>query len=143
MKIYNTLISKKQSAVKIDTRLQSVRQAVFYHKCCFSFLMCERQNQTEIIALRAFPYSYTARPKFIKRLLRRLSIHCATLFRDLHAIIAFLISYLVYIFQVENLLADIGGQLGLWIGVSVMTGVEILEFITNIVTYLWVKRKEK
>lgn len=46
-------------------------------------------------------------------------------------------------FQLENLLADIGGQLGLWIGVSVMTGVEILEFISNLLTYLCSKRLDK
>ena len=48
-----------------------------------------------------------------------------------------------FLFQLENLLADIGGQLGLWIGVSVMTGVEILEFISNLLTYLCSKRLDK
>jgi len=46
-------------------------------------------------------------------------------------------------YKIENLLADIGGQLGLWIGCSVMTVVEILELITNLLTYLWGKHKEK
>lgn len=50
---------------------------------------------------------------------------------------------LFFLFQLENLLADIGGQLGLWIGVSVMTGVEILEFISNLLTYLCSKRLDK
>ena len=45
--------------------------------------------------------------------------------------------------QIENLLADIGGQLGLWIGCSVMTFVEILEFITNVLSYLCGKRNER
>lgn len=44
-------------------------------------------------------------------------------------------------YKIENLLADIGGQLGLWIGVSVLTVVEVLEFLTTLVTYLWVKRR--
>ena len=45
-------------------------------------------------------------------------------------------------FQIENLLADIGGQLGLWIGVSVMTGVELLEFVISLFSYFCEKCKE-
>lgn len=42
-------------------------------------------------------------------------------------------------YKIENLLADIGGQLGLWIGCSVMTFVELLEFMANLLGYLWEK----
>ncbi|XP_068692090.1 acid-sensing ion channel 1C-like [Montipora foliosa] len=46
-------------------------------------------------------------------------------------------------YKVENLLADIGGQLGLWIGVSVITVVEVVEFLTSFLTYLWIKRQRE
>ena len=34
--------------------------------------------------------------------------------------------------QIENLLADIGGQLGLWIGLSVLAFLEVVEFLIYI-----------
>ncbi|XP_078379821.1 acid-sensing ion channel 2-like isoform X1 [Oculina patagonica] len=45
-------------------------------------------------------------------------------------------------YKIENLLADIGGQLGLWIGCSVITFVELLDFIVNVLSYLLGKQKE-
>ncbi|XP_028408123.1 degenerin deg-1-like [Dendronephthya gigantea] len=40
-----------------------------------------------------------------------------------------------------NLLADIGGQLGLWIGISALTCGEILELIFQIITFAYMKFK--
>lgn len=48
-------------------------------------------------------------------------------------------------YEVENLLSDIGGQLGLWIGLSIVSLFEIIEIISDLVTIgilrLWNKRK--
>jgi hypothetical protein len=43
--------------------------------------------------------------------------------------------------QEINLLADIGGQLGLWIGVSVITVFELIELIAMILIQLFRHRK--
>ncbi|XP_028399164.1 acid-sensing ion channel 2-like [Dendronephthya gigantea] len=40
-----------------------------------------------------------------------------------------------------NLLADIGGQLGLWIGISVLTVCELLELILKLVSLAYAKFK--
>jgi hypothetical protein len=40
-----------------------------------------------------------------------------------------------------NLLADIGGQLGLWIGISALTVCELLELILKFVTLALAKLK--
>lgn len=64
--------------------------------------------------------------------------HVSLALQMYHAFLRLLSHFLL---QIENLLADIGGQLGLWIGCSVMTFVELLEFITNLFAYLCGKRK--
>ncbi|XP_028408121.1 degenerin mec-10-like [Dendronephthya gigantea] len=42
-----------------------------------------------------------------------------------------------------NLLADIGGQLGLWIGISALTCGEILELMFQIITFAYMKCKNR
>ena len=42
----------------------------------------------------------------------------------------------LFLLQLENMLGDIGGQLGLWVGISVITVAEILELLLNIVMLL-------
>ncbi|XP_066292698.1 amiloride-sensitive sodium channel subunit alpha-like [Branchiostoma lanceolatum] len=44
-------------------------------------------------------------------------------------------------YEVINLLGDIGGQLGLWMGVSVMTVLEFFEFIVDLLS--WPLKKQK
>ncbi|XP_066273655.1 amiloride-sensitive sodium channel subunit alpha-like [Branchiostoma lanceolatum] len=44
-------------------------------------------------------------------------------------------------YGVENLLGDLGGQLGLWVGVSVMTVLEVVELIVDIIQILLSKAK--
>ncbi|XP_078692474.1 acid-sensing ion channel 2-like [Branchiostoma floridae x Branchiostoma belcheri] len=44
-------------------------------------------------------------------------------------------------YEVINLLGDIGGQLGLWMGVSVMTVLEFFEFIVDLLS--WPLQKQK
>ena len=48
------------------------------------------------------------------------------------------IYFFILVWQIENLLADIGGQLGLWIGVSVLTVTEVLELLSSLL-YLALK----
>jgi len=36
-------------------------------------------------------------------------------------------------YDVAALISDIGGQLGLWIGASLITAAEVLEFVWNVV----------
>ena len=36
---------------------------------------------------------------------------------------------LYFVFQIENLLGDLGGQLGLWLGLTVISVWEIVEYI--------------
>ncbi|XP_066271609.1 acid-sensing ion channel 1-like [Branchiostoma lanceolatum] len=45
-------------------------------------------------------------------------------------------------YEVENLLGDIGGQLGLWMGISIMTVIELAEFLTDVVLLLLYRRKK-
>jgi hypothetical protein len=45
--------------------------------------------------------------------------------------------------QLENFLADIGGLLGLWVGVSVLTGVEVVELILLLFLHLFSSRKNR
>ncbi|XP_035667363.1 acid-sensing ion channel 1-like [Branchiostoma floridae] len=45
-------------------------------------------------------------------------------------------------YEVENLLGDIGGQLGLWMGISIMTVIELAEFLTDVVIFLTMRRKK-
>ncbi len=46
-------------------------------------------------------------------------------------------------YTTTQLVSDIGGQLGLWIGVSVITLVEVLELITKICRYIMDKKVQK
>ncbi|KAK3725318.1 hypothetical protein QZH41_012013 [Actinostola sp. cb2023] len=46
-------------------------------------------------------------------------------------------------YKLENFIADIGGQLGLWLGVSVLSGVEIIELILHLVVRLFGKKQTK
>lgn len=39
--------------------------------------------------------------------------------------------------QLENFVADIGGQLGLWLGVSVLTGAELVELVILIILHFF------
>lgn len=41
--------------------------------------------------------------------------------------------------QLENLMSDIGGQLGLWIGVSAITMAEVLKLLLDIIKVLYRK----
>ena len=45
--------------------------------------------------------------------------------------------------QTTNLLADIGGQLGLWIGISALTCGEILELIFQLLVLAYTKLKSR
>ena len=45
--------------------------------------------------------------------------------------------------QVVNLLADIGGQLGLWIGISALTCCEVLELVLMLLQRMFKKMKKK
>ena len=44
-------------------------------------------------------------------------------------------------FQTTKLFGDIGGQLGLWIGISVMTLLEILQFFGEMAVHLCNSRR--
>ncbi|XP_066274107.1 amiloride-sensitive sodium channel subunit alpha-like [Branchiostoma lanceolatum] len=46
-------------------------------------------------------------------------------------------------YEVENLLGDIGGQLGLWVGMSCLSAMEILEVLADIAIILWRKMSSK
>lgn len=48
-------------------------------------------------------------------------------------IIFFIDAFNILVWQGVNLVADIGGQLGLWIGISVLTCCELLELILLII----------
>ncbi|KAK3722842.1 hypothetical protein QZH41_007800 [Actinostola sp. cb2023] len=43
-------------------------------------------------------------------------------------------------YQIENFLSDVGGQLGLWLGVSVLSGVEVVELLALMLIYLFKNR---
>ena len=44
--------------------------------------------------------------------------------------------------QMESFLADIGGTVGLWLGVSVISGIEVLQVIVEIARYLYRKTRQ-
>ena len=46
-------------------------------------------------------------------------------------------------YETTNLLADIGGQLGLWIGISALTVCELLELILKFATLAFTKLKTR
>ncbi|XP_028408122.1 amiloride-sensitive sodium channel subunit gamma-like [Dendronephthya gigantea] len=46
-----------------------------------------------------------------------------------------------YSLQTTKLLADIGGQVGLWIGISALTCVEVLELLFQIISFAYMKCK--
>ena len=48
-----------------------------------------------------------------------------------------------FTFQTTNLLADIGGQLGLWIGISALTCGEVLELIFQYLVLAYTKIKNR
>ena len=52
-----------------------------------------------------------------------------------------LTSTTIFTLQFDNLISDIGGQLGLWIGVSAVTCVEFLALIYSLCCRLTLKRK--
>ena len=59
---------------------------------------------------------------------------------------AFVLIYIVFFFsniQAVNLLADIGGQLGLWIGISALTCCEVLELVLMVVQRMFEKMKNE
>ncbi|XP_031573625.1 amiloride-sensitive sodium channel subunit gamma-2-like [Actinia tenebrosa] len=45
-------------------------------------------------------------------------------------------------YDINDFLSDIGGQLGLWLGVSVLTGVEVIELILMIFLNCWQPKKK-
>ena len=60
----------------------------------------------------------------------------------------FVLNYLLFFFffsniQAVNLLADIGGQLGLWIGISALTCCEVLELVLMLVQRMFKNMKNK
>ena len=59
---------------------------------------------------------------------------------------AFVLNYILFFFsniQAVNLLADIGGQLGLWIGISALTCCEVLELVLMLVQRMFKKMKNE
>ena len=46
------------------------------------------------------------------------------------------------IFQEIKFLSDMGGTMGLWMGVSVLTIMEIMEFAATVLYYFFTKKKE-
>ncbi|XP_078698642.1 epithelial sodium channel subunit alpha-like isoform X1 [Branchiostoma floridae x Branchiostoma belcheri] len=46
-------------------------------------------------------------------------------------------------YEVENLLGDLGGQLGLWVGMSCLSAMELLEFLVDIAIILWKKMSNR
>ena len=59
---------------------------------------------------------------------------------------AFVVNSILFSFsniQAVNLLADIGGQLGLWIGISALTCCEVLELVLMLVQRMFRKMKNK
>ena len=59
--------------------------------------------------------------------------------------LAFVLNYIIFFLNIQtvNLLADIGGQLGLWIGISVLTCCEVLELVLLLVQRMFKKMKNK
>lgn len=47
------------------------------------------------------------------------------------------------LFQIENFLSDIGGQLGLWLGVSILSGAEVVELLAMMLIYLITGKNNK
>lgn len=54
----------------------------------------------------------------------------------IHSIAAIALSTMLLFFQTSRLLADIGGQMGLWLGLSVLSALEFIEFLMLTVHYI-------
>ena len=49
---------------------------------------------------------------------------------------------LISFFQFKNLISDVGGQLGLWIGVSAVTCMELAALIWNLLVALVYRKRD-